>query len=253
MTVNGTQSQLTGTTPRYYHEPGTEYLAANPVEIPGLSDIFDDGKGWRDELVFDESTASSPADDPFAALSAELRLALLNLLDTRDVANLRLSSRPFRQLPQSYFRRLVLDEMPWVWEVSSLADPARDTDWHQLWLRLCGADGGVCKDEEERSWLRDVRARALQRVQDELKAKGWDWGNPEFHEKVQAEAPDYDDQAREEIREAYASGRWPGKKATELKGLRNRRRVWRDVEEILRRIEIKNQRGHRDRLGSPEE
>lgn len=237
---------------RYHHEPGAEYLAANPVEIPGLNDIFDDCKGRHKEVVFNESKAGS-SPDLFAALSAELRLALLGLLDIRDVANLRLSSRSFRQLPQSYFHRLVLDEMPWVWEVPSLAEPAGDFDWHKLWQRLCGADGGACKDEQERSWLRDVRGRAFRQLQYELQAQGWFWDEPEFHDKVQAEAPDYDDQARKEIREAYASGRWPGKKPTELKGLRNRRRVWRDVEEILRRIEIKNQRGHHDRLGSPEE
>ena len=245
-------SQLTALRLRYFHEPWTEYLAANPVEVPGLRSILQECTGPHAEVVFDEPRTKTPS-DPFAALSAELKLMILEHLDVPDVAHLRLASAAFRQLPQSYFHRLFLDKMPWVWDVQSLGVQAKDMDWYRLWCSLCAADGGDLSDEKERWWLKEVRGAAYQRVQKGLEERGVKWGNPEYHKTFQEWGPNNDEQCEKEVRQAYASGRWPGKKATEVNGLRNRRRVWKDVEEILRLIEVKNERNHRERLGSPEE
>lgn len=175
---------------------------------------------------------------------------LLDHLDVKDVAKLRLASAAFRQLPQSFFRQLILRRMPWVWEIRSLNNQARGTDWYRLWLALSSADGGARRDEQERLGLSQVRRAAFSRVQDDLKQRGLEWGNPEFFNTFKERAPNYDEQAESEIREAYASGKWQRKKGTEINGLRNRRRVWEDVEEILRRIEVKNKKGLREHLGS---
>lgn len=236
----------------YFHEPGTEYLAANPIDVPGLTTIINDCKGKHAEVVFAQ-TDHDTSSDPFALLSPELRLMILDLLPRQDVANLRLASSTFKQLPQSYFRKLVLHEMPWIWEVSPLQAQTNDLDWYRLWLALSAADGGALKDEEERSGLQQIRRDAYQRVQDELEQRGIEWGNEEYHRTFKEKAPNFDEQADGEIREAYASGRWPGKKSTEINGLRNCRRVWNDVQEILRRIEVKNRRGLREMVGSPED
>ena len=80
---------------------------------------------------------------------------------SKDIANLRLASRAFRQIPIIQFRRFVIEEMPWLWEAVDF--PIAETDWYRLYrmVKFCWVD---------------------------------------------------------------------------LKGLKNRRRIWKDVEEIVRRI-----------------
>lgn len=100
--------------------------------------------------------------DPFGGLSAEITDMILEHLGSKDVANLRLASRFFRQLPSVVFYRLILEEMPWMWELKEL--PLGRTNWHDLYLKI-----------------------------------KFFWRN--------------------------------------LKGLQNRKRIWRSVEEIVRRIQ----------------
>lgn len=214
--------------------------------------VIDDCKQPHSAVVFDRPKTESSS-DPFSSLSAKLRLMILELLGMKDVANLRLASSAFRQLPQSYFRHLIPVEMPWVWEVSALGVQARGIDWYKLWLALRSADGADLNDEKERLWLGKVRGEAYMRLQKEQEERGLKCGTEEYQKPFRERGPNYDEQCEREIREGYASGKWPGKKATEASGLRNRRRVWTDVEEILRRIEVKNERGDREKLGSPKE
>lgn len=137
-----------------WHSPiaGTEYLAANPVNIPGLETLIENCEDAASDVVFSQLPESSPsARDPFQLLSPELRIMLLDLLESKDVANLRLCSKVFSQLPRSYFRRLIRREMPWVWEIDDLQASRRSIDWYSLWNRLAVADGGDCSDEKARS------------------------------------------------------------------------------------------------------
>lgn len=131
---------------------GTEYLATNPVEISGLTILLENCEDAASDVVFSQLPESSPsARDPFQLLSPELRIMLLDLLESKDVANLRLCSKVFSQLPQSCFRQLIRREMPWVWEIDELQASRRSIDWYSLWNRLAVADGGDCSDEEARS------------------------------------------------------------------------------------------------------
>lgn len=131
---------------------GTEYLAANPVDVPGLKALLEDREDADSDVVFEQMADSSPSTrDPFQLLSPELRIMLLDLLERNDVANLRLCSKVFSQLPQSYFRQLIWREMPWFWEIDELQASRRGIDWYSLWNRLAVADGGDCSDEEARS------------------------------------------------------------------------------------------------------
>ena len=160
------------------HEPGSEYLVANPVDVPGLSNLLTpreygfDAKilfGWKykDANGQNHSCHAAPprqsliASDPFSALSAELATMIVDYLPSKDIPNLRHAAPSFRQLPRRLFRRLLLEDMPWLWEAQDL--PVAETDWYHLYrmLKFC-------------------------------------WGN--------------------------------------LKGLQNRKRIWKDVEEVVRRI-----------------
>ncbi|KAK3063712.1 hypothetical protein LTR53_018801, partial [Teratosphaeriaceae sp. CCFEE 6253] len=102
--------------------------------------------------IFEPGQAVDREQDALATLSPESHHILLRLLARRDVANLRLASPCFRQLPQSYFRRLVETEMPWVWELS--AQQGKPLDWHALWCKLHAADGGSGLDEKYREETR---------------------------------------------------------------------------------------------------
>lgn len=251
MLMDSCQSDTYAVVCRYYHDPGTEYLVADPVHVPRLADVFNECPQRESDLVFSSEPPQSTTTDPFAALPPELRFGLLPLLPIVDVASLRLASAAFRQLPQSYFHGLVLRNMPWIWEAQTLA--RSDTDWHKLWCQLSSADGGSLQDEQEREWLRKTRRAAYLRVREELKTRDISWGNPEYHKTFNELKPNFDDEADAEVKKAYAEGRIKGKKGTEINGLRNRRRIWRDCEEIVRRIGLKRDRGMAETLGSPEE
>ena len=99
--------------------------------------------------------------DPFTALSTEVTSMVIAYLSSKDIANLRLVTRVVQQLPNILFRRLLLEDMPWMWELEAM--PVRMFDWYRLYC---------------------------------IVKFGW----------------------------------------IDLKGLRNRKRVWKEVEEIVRRI-----------------
>ncbi|KAF2497518.1 hypothetical protein BU16DRAFT_316138 [Lophium mytilinum] len=114
----------------WIHADGTEYLAANPVFMPRLSQIlrsvvsdgpnFDSQAGAFTGLV---STPSRIQDDPFNNLPLELRLEILGYLSPKDIASLRLSSRNFYQMPIFLWREFVQRDMPWLWEIWSDQKP----------------------------------------------------------------------------------------------------------------------------------
>ena len=87
---------------------------------------------------------------------------IVDYLPSKDIASLRLASATFRALPYTLFRRLLFEDMPWLWEAREM--PIGETNWYDLYcmVKYC----------------------------------------------------------------------WLG-----LKGLQNRRRIWRDVEEVVGRIE----------------
>jgi hypothetical protein len=62
---------------------------------------------------------------------------ILDDLSSKDIANLRLVTPAYRQLTVSTFRRLLLQDFPWMWEVEDL--PVGNTDWHRLYkmVKFC--------------------------------------------------------------------------------------------------------------------
>lgn len=131
------------------HVPGTEYLAADPFHIPKLRKILQEcilNKSAAPHVYVDRLPAADRSrlpKDPFATLAPELRLLILGLLDYKDVATLRLVSRIFRVMPQSFFRSLIRERMPWMWEIDEETNLLNDRlNWFQLWSRLSQVDGG---------------------------------------------------------------------------------------------------------------
>lgn len=226
-----------------YHEcvRGTEYLAANPIEPLGLQKLINECTGASDEVAFTSGPSVSEGKDPFAQLSFELRSAILLSLDKKDVANLRLASASFVRLPQSYFRHLVQTEMPWLWEVDSLP-PGQPIDWHALWIQLSRADGGALLDEQYRKYRQDtiISYRKYDEWHAELERRGIERNDKKYMEVFWQWQDEAENQALEVVRKEKESGRWrekSGRELREIKGLRNRRVIWKDVGEVLRRIE----------------
>jgi hypothetical protein len=178
------------------------------------------------DVVFDNYIPRQQKRDPFTALASELRVMLLDHLGLDDVANLRLASHCFKQLPQSYFRHLILRQMPWVWEVRDVQP--RQIDWHALWCKFSNADGGACKDSEERALHQECMAAITDRTSEIVRGLGhqrWMDARRQAWEEIEIK---FDTSIPFRARERP--------KETEVRGLRNRRRIYCDVEKILELI-----------------
>jgi hypothetical protein len=136
------------------HERGSEYLASNPLSISGLPYtlkrcyIDKDSRqytGWNvNDGAFEISSGrSNPAlntTDLFLKLPIEILYIILDRLPSAAIASLRLVTRTVRQLPIILFRRLLLEDMPWLWEAHGLA--IGETEWWRLYqlLKFWGDD-----------------------------------------------------------------------------------------------------------------
>jgi hypothetical protein len=226
------------------HADGSEYLAANPVFIPRLSPIL--RSVVSDDPNFDSEarafrTLASPSggmsSDAFAPLPLELRLEVLRHLDPKDIANLRLSSRTFHQLPVYLWREFIQRDMPWLWETWSDQKP-------YLWTTVSVAT--LRKEQAEMKHLTEEFEIYRRVIREELPELLDRWRDAEG--KVLAGRPDpvavCEAAALKDLVWSVPADRvnwyqlyseitrnWNG-----LKGLKNRRRTWRRVERIMERI-----------------
>lgn len=89
----------------WIHNHGDEFLVANPVHIPALRDIIERARRKEPDFntknsTFEIDAAATPERerDIFACLPEELRDMILQLLRSKDIANLRQASSTFRKL-----------------------------------------------------------------------------------------------------------------------------------------------------------
>ncbi|KXT02359.1 hypothetical protein AC578_185 [Pseudocercospora eumusae] len=201
------------------HKRGTEHLAANPLFMPGLPPILrsvvlpsvEDVPRSTGVFNLPSNARLEPSpDDPFGKLPQELILIILSNLPSVDLANLRLASRALRQLPGSVFQDLVWREMPWLWEAWTDAS----TTPYSIWVAR--------RDDQGIATTRTAEDDGIPRenvpIPDQLPQHNTDWF------KLFCT-----------LTRAIKSG--------ELKGLQNRRRIWTDCQEALRRIEDYREHG----------
>jgi hypothetical protein len=250
-----------GSEQSWNHIGGDEFLAANPCFVPALSKILKsphvvghDGADYHRGVFGPDASAfgsasvvvmgpTSGKSDPFARLPAELRDDILSHLDSKDIGNLRLCSRALYQLPQSTFHGLLKREAPWLWE-------AWTDRPYSPWV------GTVAKKLKDQSRAWDHRKEELEKIIDILAEEGKP--NGENEAAIQA--------VRDRIRQEEATYNPPfepikvpllpragtdwfqlclaiTKQGKDIKGLRNRQRIWKDCEEILDRIEAYQRKG----------
>ncbi|PLB44874.1 hypothetical protein P170DRAFT_429607 [Aspergillus steynii IBT 23096] len=127
--------------PRWKHIRGQEYMAANPLDIPGLESLLSWTLAERSEnSVSEESKDPNPPKESVdkdkaamikdtpnslptsakgntcATLSQVMMLGTLDLLDMKDIKSLRLVSRGLQHLPDTIWCRMLREDMPWLFE-----------------------------------------------------------------------------------------------------------------------------------------
>lgn len=228
----------------FQHSPGDEFLAANPCFIPGLPAIMASSDRSSDP-VFNHNTGAFPgkfpttfSGDPFSKLPQELKLMVLSYLGLIDIANIRLASRCFRQLSQGFFRSLILRDMPWLWEAwssmeysiwaNTKASELKKRDKQHVEriteiehaLKVLAEEAHDSGDES----INQNAVSALQRLADDERSKSIPLPTPA--PLLDADKTDW-----------YLLLTKMARTGTRLLGLRNRRRIWKDCEEILDRID----------------
>ncbi|KAA8641763.1 uncharacterized protein ATNIH1004_010702 [Aspergillus tanneri] len=125
---------------QFWRHPWKEYLVANPLNVPKLvplllSSIKEENSNFS--LSVGAFNLSRPiglspikrATDLLLLLPQELWIFIIGYLGSSDIANLRLASRAFRQLPISVWYRLTPEEMPWLWEACGESETAHTSSF----------------------------------------------------------------------------------------------------------------------------
>ncbi|KAF2444319.1 hypothetical protein P171DRAFT_361703 [Karstenula rhodostoma CBS 690.94] len=225
------------------HLDGCEYLGANPLIIPRLAPILQAAIGKDDSFNPQNGAFDIPsnegAEDVFSSLPLELRLQTLSCLGSSDIANLRLASRTFRQLPILLWRDLLLKEMPYLWEVWS-------DDLPFIWATVQFED--VVEHEKVEMEIRTWRTRTQDIIKAELPETLDAW-QQHVDEILLRRATSLWEKKRADTLEKMVT-RLPALNTNwykvytgitrnweELKGLQNRRRVWKDIGVIVEKLD----------------
>ncbi|KAF5539537.1 hypothetical protein FNAPI_10791 [Fusarium napiforme] len=213
----------------WLHHAGDEFLAANPCFVPGLQGIFDSVQNTCSSDDISSDVTSPNSTDIFSKLPQEIKLEILLQLDSWDIANLRLSSRTFRHLPQSLFYHLTLRELPWLYEAwtsaplsffvtTTAAEQRRlGKPLDKVRFQLAGRRKWGGGSEEEAADIARLAALEVELAEKQRQSyritpvKMLDRGRTNWT------------RLRGEL-----SRRWG-----ELPGLRNRRRIWNNCQEIM--------------------
>ncbi|RAH68411.1 F-box protein [Aspergillus aculeatinus CBS 121060] len=211
------------------HKPGREYLAANPLYVPGLPALLVGATSQEQEVevsnaTFENAERTHPDTcvvDHLSSLPLDLRLHIISFLDAADITRLRAASRAFTHLPNGVWYRLVRDEMPWLWEAWNDSEIEHTPSW---WT-MVNANEVKFVNDTRNHYAKVLGAKPPDQVDLVDHLVPWPAVMPE---QVRLERANTDwHRVFTRVKSQWAR----------LKGLRNRRRIWEDVEEIIRRIE----------------
>lgn len=222
----------------WQHRVGHEYLVANPIFVPGLRATLESAISTEESFNVHNSAFkqrpqrdSSSSKDPFLPLPLEIILDIAGSLDSNDLAYVRLASRAFTNLPISFFRQLVFDEMPWLYEAWS----PETSPYH--WATAVAHDKLKEKRElkkfsHELERRRNIILEFEPEIYDEFVANEpkWEWPeHPETREMLDM-GPITLPRDRTNWYQVFCDIRL---NRAGLKGLRNRERIWRNVTQVV--------------------
>ena len=236
------------------HAPDGEFLVANPLLVPGLAEILQSAIHMEATFSSRAGAFATPTDqeppsakprDRFNSLPEEIKLEIINWLPSSDIASLRLASRAYRQLPIFLWRTLLQKEMPWLWEVWSTDEP-------HPWALVATAarfkekQKDIEDREEELESLRFYREVLREEMPETLESDAWI--EAEQHLAARPQIPDPLLACQAEALETLVCT-LPAENTNwyevytlitrhwkYLKGLQNRRRIWRDIGKITSKI-----------------
>ncbi|EWG50059.1 hypothetical protein FVEG_09391 [Fusarium verticillioides 7600] len=232
------------------HIPGDEWLAANPVEIPGISRVLVSCMKDLNIKGYTEQTTR------LLTLPAETIQHTLSFLNITDLENAAKTCRAMFKLVQPIFRINVLRDMPWLWEVLESNEYPASRYCLPTWDPLCPLGmppptlpvGLESEEEEEDRWAlilfedpemeeicnvtkavnRQRREEIIAPYREKLKTLQQDWHS--FRKNVEAWM-----HGRRERRDMNWRRVWLlfNPATSPLPGIRNRARIWKDCESIM--------------------
>ncbi|PGG97754.1 hypothetical protein AJ80_09643 [Polytolypa hystricis UAMH7299] len=265
----------------WIHRAGHEYLSANPIFIPGLKPLLQSSISSPDEnfnlsnSAFSETRPPQPQphniqkeeeeeeeNDPFLHLPPEITQTIASHLPPKSIANLRLTSRAFTHLPISFFRHLLLREMPFLYEIWPSHQQQPSSPPPYPWSRIMARDLHAEQDAR-RAFDIDFATRAAVIRADMTPEAYEEWLKHEAPDAVW-EWPEHPDQRemREEVEIVGGGLMLPVQRMNwfrvyrdirrqwdVLKGLRNRERIWGCVMQIIGEVEKEVARGKKGEGG----
>jgi len=222
------------------HNPGDEFLAANPVLIPTLERILRSSVHEEPSfspqggafLIPDAAShrSSTSSLDPFMEMPQEIRDSIVQYLSSQEIAHLRFSSRAFRQLRISLWYGLLREEMPWLWEIWSDDKPSF-WSWASVNDLLAEKYLKPKLDSELRSYRSVIKDEMPQIYED------WCAAEPTFDEWASTSKDSYEAWTPFTVPRSQTNWYELYREITvhwkELKGLHNRRRIWKGMQVIL--------------------
>lgn len=122
------------------HQPGDEWLAANPVEIPESCSLVQ--SCFR---PVDVECVSQHSQARLLRLPAELIDHIMSFLTESDLSTVAATCRKLRCHTQSFFKALAVEHMGWLWEVFEAERYPVSPDWPATW-DPCNPPGLVVPD-----------------------------------------------------------------------------------------------------------
>lgn len=141
------------------HQPGDEWLAANPVETP---ESYTSAASCFVSVDLEYTTQLSPA--CLLGLPAELIDHILSFLEEEELCQVAASCRRLRCHTQSFFKALAIEHLGWLWEIFEAEQYPTSPDWPATW-DPCNPPGFAAPDlpydlpseeQEEALWTQIV-------------------------------------------------------------------------------------------------
>jgi hypothetical protein len=122
------------------HQPGDEWLVANPVEIPQSYNLVE---SCFSSAALECATQHSHA--RLLGLPAELIDHIMSFLKESDLNPVAATCRKLRVHTQSFFKALAVEHMGWLWEVFEAERYPSSPDWPATW-DPCNPPGLIIPD-----------------------------------------------------------------------------------------------------------
>lgn len=201
--------------------------------MPGLAALLRLAASGNSTFPEEDAHTRPSPEDPFSKLPREIADAILQLVNPVDVAALRIAGMARFLAIENWYCQL-REEMPWLWEVW-------DTVLPSFWATATVSALSAEKRRKEKAERQRIAARDI--IQEEMPEAVDTWGM----ENAKGIDSSYAMCGNEGLKETMVLPKdgtnwcriyYDVKMNWEtLKGLQNRERIWKDVEEIFRRID----------------